>query len=310
MKYIPIILIIFIIACEQVVEIDIPEHDSQLVLSSFYKAGDTKVTAFLTKSLSVLDSENTDDVWDATVKLYENDVFLGDLEVGLDTTYRSYATATDSLGNYIFEDIIDQITQLYLLKLSAPLEMGKTYKITAEATGYETISATQKLPSPPDILNVSYEPMSGIGMEGYLMDAYNVVIQDIPNQDNYFEFRVFSKGKFSGNILNGEWHTEWTESLTPGVETGISGVSLIKDDLFDADTYNVKILAWPEDSTYNYLKVEVNMISRDKYLFSKSMPAYYNAEGNPFAEPVIVHSNVENGQGIFSLQNSTEWIIE
>lgn len=314
MKYIPFILIIFIIACEQVVEIEIPEHDSQLVLSSFYKSGDTKVTAFLTKSLSVLSSDNPSDIWDASVKLYEDDVLLGDLEVKFDTTYRSYPTSElDSMGNQICEEEISRITRLYLLELSQSLESGKTYKMTAEAPGYETVTATQQLLPPPDILNVTYDPMSRPGLEGDLMDALNVTVQDIPNQDNYFEFDVFIKDKEQNNSFscwNNDWSGRWTESFTPGTEPGYYGILLIKDDLFDGDTYNIELLTWHRDTAYYDIKVEVNMISRDKYLFSKSMQAYYNVEGNPFAEPVIVHTNVENGQGVFSMENSTEVIID
>ncbi len=311
MKYIPFILIIFIIACEQVVEIELPEHDSQLVLSSFYEAGDTKVTAFLTKSLSITSLENPDDVWDASIKLYEDDVLLGDFEVGFDTTYYTSFLGVDSLGNPTFgESEIDRITRLYLLELSESLEIGKTYKMTAEAPGYESASAVQQLLPPPDILSVSYDPMSRPGLEGYVMDAFDIIVQDIPNQDNYFEFNVFIKNTYPNGWGYGEWGKGWTESFTPGVEEGNRGSLLLKDDLFDASTYNVELLMWPQDTSYVDIKIEVNMISRDKYFFSKSMQAYFNAQGNPFAEPVIVHTNVENGQGIFSIENSTEVIID
>jgi len=234
--------------------------------------------------------------------------------VRVDTTYRSYPTPElDSIGNQICEEEINRITKLYVLELSESLESGKTYKITAEAPGYETVTATQELLPPPDILNVTYDPMSRPGLEGDLMDALNVTVQDIPNQDNYFEFNVFVKDKEQNNSFScwdNEWSGRWTESFTPGVEAGNYGISLIKDDLFDAGTYNVELLTWHRDTAYYDMKVEVKMISRDKYLFSKSIQAYEYALGNPFAEPVIVHTNVENGQGVFSMENSTEVIIE
>jgi len=308
MKYIPLFLIIFVIACEQVVEIDVPEHDSQLVLSSFYKSGDLRVTAFLTKSLSISSLENTDDVWDATVKFYENDVLLGDLEVSFDTTYYSVFIGTDSIGNPIFEDEIRNINRIYLLELSAPLEDDKTYKITAEAPDFMTISATQRFPSLPNIVNVNYLPMSRPGLDGYVMDALDIQLQDTADEDNYYEFKIYSKG--GGYNGGDDWRKEWTESFTPGVENGYYGVSLIRDELFKNSSYDIELLTWPEDTSYVDFKVEVNAISRDRYLFSKSMQAYYNADGNPFAEPVIVHTNVENGQGVFSIENTAEWVIE
>jgi|GEM_PF-658768 len=314
MKYFPFIFIIFIlstVACEQVVDIDIPEHESQLVLSSFYKAGDTKITARLSKSLSISSSENPKEVLDATVNFYENDVLIGGLNMQNDTTYYSTFLGLDSLGYPIYQQAgINTITKLYSLDLPAPLETGNIYKITAEATGYKTISATQQLPQALDILSVSYEPMSRPGLEGYVMDALIISLQDIPNEDNYFELDVFVKNSNSSGWGDEPWRGTWTESFTPGIEHG-DRVSLIKDDLFEDSFYNVELLFLSEDTTQVDIKLEINSISRDKYFFSRSIYAYDSAYGNPyFAEPVTVHTNVENGQGIFSIENKTEILIE
>jgi len=285
MKYIPFLFIIFVIACEQVVEIEIPEHDSQLVLSSFYEAGDTKIIAYLTKSLPINSSENADEIWDANVKFYENDVLIGQLEDAQDTLYYEAYTGEwdDSLNIPITETQIANIRRVYRLDLTAPLEVDKTYKITAEALGFEAISATQQLPALPDITEVVYKPMSRAGIEGYIMDAFDVKLNDVVDEDNYYEFNLY---QLRDNYYNpGVWQNAWAESLTPGVEQGDSGL-LLKDDLFEDGSYSIELLNWPEDTAHVDIKVEVRSISRDKYLFAKSLNAYYNAEGNPFAEPV------------------------
>jgi len=303
MKYIPFLFIIFIIACEQVVEIDLPEHESQLVLSSFYQAGDTKITAYLTKSLAILSNEDPDDVWGATMKLYENDVLVGQLDDSPDTTYSYQFVGFDDENEPIYEEVISNISRAYLLQLAEPLKEGKTYKITAEAPDYESISATQQVPLPNIINSVEYFPLSRPSLDGYLMDALKIQLQDSPDNDNYYEFQV-SKG------YQGGWGSTWTESLTPGMERGGNGAFLLSDNLFDGGTYDVEVLVWPEDTTEVDFRIEIASISRDKYLFFKSLEALYLAEDNPFAEPVIVHTNVENGQGIFSMENETEIIVE
>mgnify|MGYP000099784837 CR=1 FL=1 len=314
MKYFPFIFIIFIlstVACEQVVDVDIPEHESQLVLSSFYEAGDTKITARLSKSLAISSSENPEEVSDATVNFYENDVLIGGLNMQIDTTYYSAFLGLDSLGYPIYQQVgINSIIKSYSLELPAPLETGNIYKITAEATGYKTISATQQLPQALDILSVSYVPMSRPGMESYLMDALNISLQDIPNEDNYFELDVFVRNSNSNDWADEPWRERWTESFTPGIEHG-ERVSLIKDDLFEDSSYNVELLFGPDDTTQLDIKLKIKSISRDKYFFSRSIYAYESASGNPyFAEPVTVYTNVENGQGIFSIENKTEILIE
>ena len=50
------------------------------------------------------------------------------------------------------------------------------------------------------------------------------------------------------------------------------------------------------------LVVWLRSISKDEYLFLKSVDLYQNNEDNPFAEPVIIHSNIASGDGIFSLK--------
>ena len=275
------ILLAMTMACEQLAEIEIPEHESQLVLSSFYKTGDTKITAYLTKSLSILSDEDPGDVWGVTVKLYENDVLIGQLE-----------------------EVIGNVSRTYELELPAPLAQGKTYKITAAAPDYKTISATQRIPTAPEIISVGYFPLNHPGIDGSLKDALKVKFQDTPASDDYYEFRAYR-----GSVDTG-WSLNWAESYTPGMEQSRGGISFLNDNLFEGTTYEVELLVWAEDTTYIDHRIEVISISRDKYLFSKSLEAYYFAQDNPFVEPIIIHTNVENGQGIFSIENKSEFLIE
>ena len=305
MKYIPFIFIIFIIACEQVVDIEVPEHKSQLVLSSYYYAGDTKITANLTKSLAISNNDPIDRIWGATIKLYENDVLLGQFGEAEDTTYyQAHTGEWDSLGNPITETQINAIRRLYKLDLATPLQTDKTYKITAEATDYESVSAVQHLSSNIKTNgDIIYNPMSRPGLEGYSMDALEIQIEDNPDEDNYYEFIVYKS-------YYGNWYNDWLESYTLGIEQGVDGTLLLKDDLFEGSTYNVELLMWPDDPSETDIRLQIKSISRDKFLFTKSLRAYDDAYYNPFAEPVIIHTNVENGQGIFSMENKTEVLIE
>ena len=44
--------------------------------------------------------------------------------------------------------------------------------------------------------------------------------------------------------------------------------------------------------------------------FLSSLVRYNNAEGNPFSEPVSLHSNIENGRGLFVIYNPLEFVLE
>jgi len=304
MKYIPILFIIFIVACEQVVEIDVPDHDPQIVLSSYYKSGDTRLEVYLTKSLGILTNGNADNITGANVELYENDVSLGELTGRTDTIYYYTNYMLDSLGSYYPTDsAVRNIQVLYRLELPAPLQANKIYKLTAEAEGFESVSATQRLPSTPDVSGLIYKPMSRVSFDGYLSDAFDFDIHDKPDEDNYYGMEVYECG------IGANCYDRWTSSFTPGTERGRNGM-ILKDDLFEGKTYGVELLAEETDTSHVDLKVVVSAISRERYLFSKSVEAYWTTEGNPFAEPVIIHTNVENGQGIFSMESVAELIVE
>ncbi len=142
-------------------------------------------------------------------------------------------------------------------------------------------------------------------IEGKEQDIYKIALQDEGGIDNYYEFKLRVTYK---SDPNSSWY-DYVKSYTPYMEK-VEESQYLKDDAFDGETYHIELLSNKRDTTKYELKVEVNAITRDKYLFAKTLIAYTIAQDNPFAEPVIVHTNVENGQGIFSLQNTTEWIIE
>ena len=49
--------------------------------------------------------------------------------------------------------------------------------------------------------------------------------------------------------------------------------------------------------------VELNNITADQYKYRKSYRAYRDSDGNPFAEPVLVYTNIKHGYGLFSTYN-------
>lgn len=307
MKYIPILFIILMMACEQVVEIDVPEQEPQITLSCFYKSGDMQVRASLNNSLGILVNEDIIHIVGASVKLYENEVLMAEFVEGADTLFRDEYIGEDSLGYPIYEQVVRRITPFYQTELSAPLQAGNTYKITAEAEGYAAVSATQKFPLAPTIGDLIYKPMSRVDIEGYLSDAFEFRIHDTPEEDNYYAMTVY---ECSTNYYYSYCNDNWTSSFTPGTVRGLNGAILLKDDLFDGESYEVELLSEAVDTAHRDLKVIVSAITRDGYFFSKSVEAYWIAEDNPFVEPVIIPTNVENGQGIFSIENMSEIIVE
>jgi len=50
-------------------------------------------------------------------------------------------------------------------------------------------------------------------------------------------------------------------------------------------------------------RIRVVRPSADLANYLRSVEAYYNAQGNPFAEPASIQGNIPGGFGIFGLSN-------
>lgn len=50
--------------------------------------------------------------------------------------------------------------------------------------------------------------------------------------------------------------------------------------------------------------IEIKSVSKDFYLYQKTLKEYYNSINNPFSEPAEVYSNIKLGYGIFAGYNS------
>ncbi|MBK7028756.1 MAG: DUF4249 family protein [Bacteroidales bacterium] len=46
--------------------------------------------------------------------------------------------------------------------------------------------------------------------------------------------------------------------------------------------------------------VELSTLSKDYFLFRKSLIKYNESQNNPFSEPIKIYTNIENGYGIFA----------
>jgi hypothetical protein len=84
----------------------------------------------------------------------------------------------------------------------------------------------------------------------------------------------------------------------------------LKDVNFRGKTKNISIFVAngsigdnPPPSQFSWY-FRIDNISENGYKYEKTQPLYDENEGNPFAEPVQVFTNVNNGNGIFKLSYS------
>jgi len=174
------------------------------------------------------------------------------------------------------------------------------------------------MPKAPAILEVTVEEDGALSEDGARLDEIVIEIQDEPGAHYYALQAEVEERYLDGNndtIVSS--YSIWLDSNDPILtyaEVDRRGALVCSDGAFDGTTYRFATFTWESlpfgESSNRLLKVRVTSLSRDAYLYYRSLAQYREADGNPFAEPVTVHSNIENGYGIFGLGHTTVFKVE
>lgn len=195
-----LILSLFAIwSCEQVIEVPIPDHTSEIVMSCFYTAGDDTIQVVMTNSIGVLKPDTLiQPIENATINFFED-------------------------GNLLFAIPESNVAGVYEMELTSPLKFGAEYRLEAAANGYESVSAVQTMQDTVPIIDVLYEPDAGTSPYGYIQDRYTIEFQDKAGEENYYQVMV---RQVSNDSLYPGDYPIWTESLDPILKKDIKLHSL------------------------------------------------------------------------------------
>ena len=125
-------------------------------------------------------------------------------------------------------------------------------------------------------------------------------IQDPPVETNYYEIRIASGG--DGVHFSTKDPSILADSDDPITEEEFLGhAPFFNDTLFDGQTHEIELSSThPIPDRHTRFSVQVLYMSETYYEYRRSVMLHENTQDNPFAEPVSVYSNVENGYGIFA----------
>lgn len=291
-------LILLIVLClaqpackdfSQVVEIDIPEHEPRLATNLIANSQDSSFRVLVSNSLGILENRDTVALKDARVELFRNGELL-------------------ETGEYL------PGTYHYILDRSEPLGPSPaTYRLSIAAPGFPSISSEQKMPEPIDILSAGIELDGALDSEGARVDKVTLEFQDAPQSEDFYALALVGLTRI--NEFEDSLYTAGNfplKSTDPSFVTTFESSDfylMFSDAAFDGQKARINVF------TYQYLKefsgtLRLFHLTRDTYLYYRSLKLYEEARDNPFAEPVIVHTNVENGYGIFGLSSVTDFPLE
>ncbi len=303
-SHISIFIVLFLfLGCETVVDITIPVENPQLVINSTL-IDDETIKVNLTESHHILKSGKYQGVIGATVDIYENDQLL--------------TTLPDSSGgNYISAQFKAQ--------------KGKKYTVEVAKAGYNTARADVVLPfDTARVLNVQTDTITFDDF-GYTATyaRFKVELDDDPKTDNYYAISIYRGGyveRYDWTVNPPEYidsvysYTKvYIQTEDPNFEEyqSFGEEILFNDELFNGSSYQINLLtqtSWynpdhtPDDS-FTYF-ISLANTSESYYLYGLSSKLQYWTSDNPFAQPVTVYNNIENGFGVFGAYNTAVYKVE
>lgn len=296
------ILIACLFSCETVVDIDIPLEKRKLVVQAFFTEGNTwKV--YVTHSMHILDNANFSPVTDATVKIFEEGQEVEQLKLDQDGSYTS--------------------------EFHIPIP-NKNYRIEVSAPKYETVSATAALPEKIELISTTVDTTI-ITEKDYFRSYKAKITFNDPPEKNYYELFLVAElidiykeqvPSDSGLVeiirIDTFYNEMYFEPVDPAIEDDQFGDRiLLEDTKFNGSTYDLEIFIeeyyidrcckqvsdWNNRQGYSHkanINVYLRTISEEKYLFERTSDIQDYNDGDPFAEPIPVYNNIENGYGIFA----------
>lgn len=274
-----------ILSCEKAVDIDVPFETPKLVLNGFLNP-DSSISVHVSKSQFILDEAELQNITDATVRVYEEGQFLGDLK-------------HKENGLYKLEGIFPKA--------------GKEYTIQAEKSGFASVKAQQTVLEAVTPLNLKMDTLQA-DEYGQSQVKIEFEVKDPAEEKNFYFIRIFEKGigvfyTYEGDTIEEPYfNSPNLESPDPILESYCptwNGCGLlISDDYFDGKSYRLKLIAKAYYSYRDTKNQEFYLVfyhvPESFYLFYKTLENNRNTGDNPFAEPAKVFTNVEGGYGLWS----------
>ncbi len=278
------ITLLLVGGCETSVNIDFPSLRPLIVVNSFFAPGE-RWEIHVSEALST--AQGIDDVrfiTNATAEILEDGRVVASLFHVGEGFYRSFSGHRPVVGTP------------YTLRVSAP--------------GYEDIEAVGTIPEPVPVSftsEVTRRSASSADLD------VTIHLTDPPDQDNYYYIAaVFSRfvNEESTSVNHLSFHTEDAAILVEGGDAfgleggGESGDAIFSDALFDGVSHDIVLeITTPlrDPSIFQgTLEIYLYGVSQTYYDYITTYNVHEYVRDNPFSEPVQVHTNVQNGFGVFA----------
>lgn len=293
-RFIGLLVLILLPACETVIEIDPPEYDPELSITSNFTP-DSVWSAIITRTVAVGSLRDIQDpfVSNATVRVYQGESLIDRL-------------IYDPEGN-----------GEYVSSQGLKPQANIPYHMVVDAPGFSSVSATSMAPAPPDIMDVEIMRLSNPSIFGEI--DYQVNFR-IPNRSglNYYSFTIIYESDnsevrafYGANYVymdydSRQWYCYFTDVLNPVEVAAGDGarcaIGVLSDRSFDEPTLDFEIKFDLDEefveSLQEGLLLVVLALSPEFVEYQASIEEQDDFDG--FGQPANLYTNIEGGRGIFA----------
>lgn len=306
MKYFLPILLFLSISCERVIDLETPDFESKISAIGFISP-ENEVRVYIFPSKGILDQMRPTGLSGAQVRLYENDIFAGEMK---EMNWHGFEEPTE-------KEVSDPQKLVYGLNFFPT--SGNEYSIEIVRDGFAPVLARTIIP-----ISRSEVAISLVEEQENYFNA-EITIDD-PAGEDFYELVVYGSRLTQSSGTNGPisygriYHPLRFESSSVVVkESNPNGFSTevitFNDDLFDGNKTTIRISFYAYKSTRsdleidpeNRIHIDLRTITKEYFLYKRTFRLSEENLGGPFSESVQIFSNVENGLGVFAGYQSNIW---
>lgn len=221
---------------------------------------------------------------------------------------------------YIFENGVlkdsFQYSSFYQTNFES-YKSGAIYTVKIAYPNYTSVETSDIMPQTTAIKNVAFtKEAKQMYIDGNTqptrMDEIKITFNNNVSEKDFYMFRLGT------NSASGQYFCVYSSDIDIENENTtddpfstndncINNTFFMQDLNFNGKEKTLVLYAPSEftDQITRFWDITISHLTENYYKFVKTRQLYNENDGNPFAEPVQIHSNVINGVGIFALKKDT-----
>jgi hypothetical protein len=256
------------------VDVDVPFKADQLTANSFCNP-DSLWSVHLNLNRNILDEEPFREITNARVIIFDGD------------------NATDTLINMGYGHFRSD---------NKRPEPGKNYALSVIAPGYSDVHSSTFIPFPSPITGVEvYETNSNQN------SMLKVTLKEDGSEKNYYELFMDLENEFynyeTEQVVFSR-HRLQLISEDPAIQNdndAYSNTVVFNDLLFNGKEAELTFrIPGSGISRHGMITITLRTLSEDGYNYLRTAHLQNETSGDPFAQPINVYNNIQNGFGIFA----------